>query len=154
MTEYYKINENLKAYIESLGIINKVTNGRLSDIDIEKREFLPLAHIMIGGGIIEERTITFNIDILFGDIVRPIEKHSERNEWLHPSNIMDVHNTTFSAANMVSQALLRGELYGLYFQIINAPQVTKFEERFESDFAGWVLSADIVMPNNQICVDA
>mgnify|MGYP001449691147 FL=1 len=56
----------------------------------------------------------------------------------------------FFVVNGLQSALRRGELYSELFQIDSDFEAQMFEDRFENLLAGWSLTLDVIVPNNQI----
>jgi hypothetical protein len=66
------------------------------------------------------------------------------------NNLQDVHNTQLAAANLLAQSLLRGTLWGNYYQVTTEPTVEPFQDRFENSVAGWALSFSVEIHNTDI----
>ena len=65
---YYQITEALKTAAESNDHINQVSWGNIFDLDFRKMDMYPLAHIITGNATLNERTITYEFDLLNMDI--------------------------------------------------------------------------------------
>ena len=68
------------------------------------------------------------------------------------NNELWVLNTMLQVLNRCYELLRRGDLYSDKFQIDGQPSAEPFTERFENKLAGWVLTADILIPSDMtIC---
>jgi len=86
------------------------------------------------------------------DIVQDSKEDlKDQNNYFHDiTNKQDVLNTMFFVVNGLQSALRRGEMYGDLFQIDSDFDAQMFEDRFENLLAGWSLTLDVIVPNNQI----
>lgn len=144
---YYYIIDKLRTYLKATDFINTVTVGDLSWIDNAKQTIFPLSHIIVNSATPSEQSLSFNISILFMDIVDDSKSETvdifEGNDNTH-----DVLNTQLELANKTFMDLIRGELYSDLVQINGVPTCEPFVDRFENSIAGWTLSFDVNVPNN------
>ncbi len=66
---YYQVCEALQSAAESASYVNSVTWGNIFDVDMRKMTLFPLCHILTGTADIQERTVTYSIDVLVMDVV-------------------------------------------------------------------------------------
>jgi len=66
---YYQITEALKSAVEANDHINQVSWGNIFDIDFRKMDMYPLAHVITGNATLNERTISYEFDLLVMDVV-------------------------------------------------------------------------------------
>lgn len=141
---YYYILSQLRNNIANNGFTNTVTDGDLFDVDLAKQTIFPLAHIIINNATIAANITTFNISILFMDIV-DISKTLQDNE-------NDVLDTQFTLVNRFVSDLLRGAIYDSLIQVQENASVEPFVDRFENKIAGWTVTFDVDIPNDMtIC---
>lgn len=143
---YYYIIDKLKTYLKATDFINTVTTGDLTFIDNAKQTIFPLSHIIVNNATPSEQSLSFNISILFMDIVD--ESKSENIDVFDGNdNTHDVLNTQLELANKTFIDLVRGELYSDLVQINGTPICEPFVDRFENSIAGWTLTFDVIVPN-------
>ena len=53
--------------------INTVTYGDLTEVNLNKQDIFPLAHLILNQVTHSERVLTFNVSILFMDVVTKIQ---------------------------------------------------------------------------------
>lgn len=144
---YYYIIDKLRTYLKATDFINTVTVGDLSWIDNAKQTIFPLSHIIVNSATPSEQSLSFNISILFMDIVD--ESKAETVDVFEGNdNTHDVLNTQLELANKTYMDLIRGELYSDLVQINGTPTCEPFVDRFENSIAGWTLSFDVNVPND------
>jgi hypothetical protein len=146
MQAYYNVLEKIKTTLELDTFVNTVTQGSLFDIDLKKQTIFPLSHIMVDSGTIADRTINFSISVVCMDIV---DKSNEltTNDFRGNDNEQDVLNTQLAVAVRLAALLKRGEDTNLY-QLDGEPNLEPFTERFENYLAGWVVTFNIMLPND------
>jgi len=153
MRAYYDITEALKSQLEN-EITKTVTLGDISEVDLNRRTIFPLAHMICNSGDIGERVITLDFSILFMDVVDvSLENAKDSSEPFYGNNnLQDVHNTQLAAANLLTQAMLRGELWDNYYQVIGNPTVEPFQDRFENVVAGRTLNFTVEIRNTDTSI--
>jgi len=152
MRGYYDILEKLRVSLEANPSINTVTEGDLLDVDLAKQTIFPLSHIIIQNATFEPQTITFNMNILFMDLVDFNKDDPRTTPFQGNNNEQDVLNTMLAAANKLWSDLSRGDLYIDKYQISGTPTAEPFVERFDNQVAGWDLTISISIPNTDISV--
>jgi hypothetical protein len=153
MTGYYDILEKLRVSLEANPSVNTVTEGDLLEVDLSKQTIFPLSHIIVQNATFAERTITFNLNILFIDIV-DFNKDDPKADipFRGNNNEQDVLNTMLQVANKLWSDLSRGDLYTDKYQINGTPSAEPFVDRFDNQVAGWDLTLSISIPNSEISV--
>ena len=66
---YFKIIETLRDALLNHKLLNSVTVGDITDVDLDKQTIFPLAHINVGNANFESTIINYDISILIMDIV-------------------------------------------------------------------------------------
>lgn len=151
MTPFYNITEKLRTFLEADPFINVVTHGDIFRVDLSKQTIYALAHIMVNTATIGERTIQFNVSIIFADLV-DISKDETTDIFNGNDNEIDVLNQMLVVCTRLTNAIKRGDLFDETFELIGEPTAEPFIERFENNLAGWTLSFDIQAPNEiSIC---
>lgn len=152
MRGYYDILDKLRVSLEANPSISTVTEGDLLDVDLAKQTIFPLSHIIIQNATFEQQTITFNMNILFMDLVDFNKDDPRTTPFQGNNNEQDVLNTMLAAANKLWSDLSRGDLYTDKYQISGTPTAEPFVERFDNQVAGWDLTISISIPNTDISV--
>lgn len=151
MTPFYNITTKLKDFLEADVFINTVTHGDIFRIDLAKQSIYAIAHIMINNATIQSNTVTFNVSIIFADLV-DISKEETTDVFIGNDNEIDVLNQMLVVCMRLSNAIKRGDLFDETFELASEPNAEPFIERFENNLAGWTLTFDIVAPNDiSIC---
>ena len=150
MRSYYNITTRIKDWLEQSNIIKTVTLGDISEVDLNKQTIFPLAHQIVNNATLTERTITFDISVLFIDVVDyPTKSAKDSTEAFYRSdNLQDVHNTMLAVANELAQQFFRGSLFDENYIVASDVSCEPFQDRFENELAGWSLNLSIEVPNN------
>lgn len=147
---YYQITEALKSAAESNDHINQVSWGNIFDLDFRKMDMYPLAHIITGNATLNERTITYEFDLLIMDVV----DYSKEAKNLYEGNMMkqDIYHRTLATLSEILATFRRGTEYDAYFRLVNDPLAQPFDEDYEANVCGWMatLQIEAINPNN-IC---
>ena len=147
MKGFYNVITKIKDTLESEPFVNTVTFGTIDDVDLNKQNIFPLSHIVVNNTTINDKTINFNISILFMDIV-DISKDADTNKFIGNDNEQDVLNTQLSVVARLTSLLKRGSLYNELYQLQNDVSCEPFVDRFENKLAGWTATLDIVIQND------
>jgi len=147
---YYQITEALEGAASANDMVNQVTWGNIFDLDFRKQDMFPIAHIITGSAVLEERTITYEFDLLVMDIV----DYSKDSKDLIEGNMMkqDIYHRTLAAISEILATFRRGTEYDAYFRLANDPVAEPFDEDMEANVCGWkaTLQIEAINPNN-IC---
>lgn len=141
---YYKLLDTLKAQLNATNLINTVTDGQISDVDLAKQTLFPLAHIIVNSATIEGKLQRFNVSILAMDILDGKEKYD-----VEPS----IMNAMLQALNRVYEVMTRGDLNPDYIMIDGTPNLEPFTDRFENKLAGWAMTFDVIMMSEMTVCD-
>ena len=150
MTEIYKLTDTIRTNISSNGITNTVTFGDILEVDLDKTTIFPLAHMTIGTATFVDYAANLELNVLFLDVVDVNKSLTDDDIFYGNSNLQDVLNTQFSAANMLQSELRRGDLFAELFQIDGAVTAEPFLDNFENQLAGWILNISVQLPNNDL----
>jgi len=148
---FYQLTETIKDQLLADVNINTVTTGDLYDVNLNKQDIFPLAHIIVNNVIQQEQTLNFNISILAMDIVDQ-SKLPTQDRFIGNNNEQDILNTQLSVLNKVIQVLRMGTLYTDKYQLDGDVICEPFYDRFENQLAGWTATMDIMIYNDiNIC---
>jgi len=146
MKTFFNLTESIKTELESNALINSVTYGDLYEVDLQKQNIFPLAHVNATTGSIGSATTSLNVSILFLDIVG--ESKEEQDAFYGDDNEHYVLNSMLAAATKTSQELLRGNLYADGYEVEDSVNVELFSERFEDKLAGVGLDFSVTIKNS------
>ena len=148
---FYQITQTIKEQLLQDVNVKTVTTGDITDIDLSKQTILPLAHLMINNVSLQEQVMTFNVSILFMDIV-DVSKDQTTDLFVGNNNEHDVLNTQLAVANKLVQVLRMGTLYKDKYQLEADANCEPFYDRFENQLAGWAVTFDVLISNDiDIC---
>ena len=145
---YYQITEALHTAAEGSDQINQVSWGNIFDVDFRKQDMYPMAHFITGNAVLEERTITYEFDLLVMDVV----DYSKGPKDLFQGNMMkqDIYHRTLATISEFLATFRRGADYDAYFRLVNDPVAEPFDEDMEANVCGWKVTLEIetINPNN------
>jgi len=148
---FYQLTETIKDQLLADVNINTVTTGDLYDVNLNKQDIFPLAHIIVNNVVQQEQTLNFNISILAMDIVDQ-SKQATEDRFIGNNNEQDILNTQLGVLNKAIQVLRMGTLYTNKYQLDGDVICEPFYDRFENQLAGWTATMDIMIYNDiNIC---
>ena len=151
MKGFYNITTKIKETLQSEPFVNTVTFGNIDDVDLNKQNIFPLSHIIVNNSSINDKTINFNISVLFMDIVDE-RKKEEVTKFMGNDNEQDVLNTQLAVAARLTSLLKRGTLYSELYQLEGDVSCEPFVDRFENKLAGWTATFNVIIQNDMtIC---
>ena len=106
---YYQLTETIKDNLLSDINCRTVTQGNLEEINLEKQDIFPLAHLMINQVSQEDGVLRFSISILNMDIV-DFNKQETTDLFRGNNNLQDILNTQLSVSNKLIQVLRGGDI--------------------------------------------
>ena len=125
---------------------NTVSIGDISDVNLNKQDIFPLAHIIVNSVSVEEQVLRFSITVLACDIVDQT-KDRTTDRFTGNTNEQDILNTQLAVLNRLIQRLRMGQLHQDKYQLEGNPSLEPFMDRFENQLAGWSASMDILIYN-------
>ena len=141
---YYKLLDTLRSQLNATNLINTITDGMISDVDLAKQTVFPLAHIVVNQATIEGKIQRFNVTILAMDILDGKEKYD-----VEPS----IMSAMLQALNRVYEVMTRGDLNPDYVMVDGTPTLEPFTDRFENKLAGWAMTFDVIMMSDMTVCD-
>lgn len=145
MNTFYKLTDKIKAELEGNALINEVTYGDITEVDLDKQSLFPLAHVNFTDSIIKSSSVDINVNILFMDLVDVTKK--DLGEF-YKDNEHDVLNSMLSAATKTVQELKRGLSYSEGFHIEGDAEAEFFTDRFENKLAGVSVNFTVTLKNS------
>ena len=148
---FYQVTETIKDQLLQDPNCNTVSTGDIYDVNLNKQDIFPLAHIIINNVTQQEQTLVFNISIIAMDIVDQSKQETE-DRFIGNNNEQDILNTQLGVLNKVIQVLRMGTLYTEKYQLDTDVNCEPFYDRFENQLAGWTATMDIMIYNDiRIC---
>ena len=152
MIEFYQLLENIKTHLRANPNVTTVTFGDIMDVDLNKTTIFPLAHILVSNIAFQDHILNATVELLLLDIVDDNRKTNQFDEFYNNDNLQDVMNTQLSVGNVLQSSLRRGELFSNRLQLLTDVSARPFYDRFENQLAGWALTFDIQLPNNNVSI--
>lgn len=154
MTSIYDIIDKVKSFLRENPIVNTVTYGDITEIDLNKTSIYPLTHFFINNVTLIDNAMQVSMSMLFVDVVDYTKEFNDNDEGNRgdSSNLIDVYNTQLQIANELVQHLKRGDLFRDRYQLEGDPVCEPFNDRFENELAGWTLDVTINIANDGISV--
>lgn len=154
MRIFYDITTAIKNSLESNEVTKTVTLGDITDVDLSRQTIFPLAHLVPNGATLNGNTVSLDISIIFADLVdySTEETKAQNDPFFGNNNLQDVLNTQMYVANLLAQELTRGSLWDSYYQVISDPTLEPFQDRYENNLAGWVMSFTVEVRNTDISI--
>lgn len=150
MITIYDIIDQMKTFLRNHPIVNTVTFGDITDVDLNKTTLFPLTHFLFANVQFTEHAMRVRMTFLFLDVV-DYSKEFNANDTGNrqdDSNLVDVYNTQLQIANALVSDLKRGDLYRDGYQLAIEPVCEPFRDRFENELAGWSMDIEIDVANN------
>lgn len=147
MNIFYKVLDDVKTILIDEPQINTITYGDIFDVDLNKQNIFPLAHVIPGNAVIDENIVTMNLSVILMDIV-DISKDDVTDSFIGNDNEQDVLNTQLAIAARFTSILKKNVLYRNDYEIVGSVSCENFTERFENNMAGWTLSISVAMKND------
>lgn len=146
-TGFYDVTQMLKDQLLSDVNINTVTIGDITDINLNKTDMFPIAHLITNNVVCQEQVLVFNVSIMSCDIVNK-SKELTLDRYVDNNNMQDILNTHLLVLNKLIQRLRKGQLHQDGYQLEGDPSVSPFYDRFENQMAGWTADFNIIIHND------
>ena len=140
MNTYFKVIDDIKTALSSEPFINKVSQGDIYEIDLNKKTIFPLAHILIEGIDIQTNRMSLRLSLLLMDIV-DISKEST-------TDLIRKNNNMLNLAARLQSLLARLDTYNEDYELEGSFVCSPFKERFENNLAGISVDFTINMAND------
>jgi len=146
MNTYFKVIEDLKTIAIAEPFVNTVTQGDITEIDLNKTTIFPLCHISVSGADLQTNLNTLNISVILMDIIDH-SKESSSSDIRGNNNEMDVLNTHLGVAARIQAAIARQSAYRDQYELTSSFSCEPFTERFENNMAGWAVTFTVQIQN-------
>jgi hypothetical protein len=142
----YNIIDSLNEELLSNPFVNKVTVGRLTEIDLAKNTIFPLSHIMLNSIRHNENTLSFNISIYNLDIVN-ISKESEIGVYGNDNTFYILSNQLYVINRLLSR-LKQSTIYKDGWELEGTPDSDVIDKEMENMLTGYQTDITINVPND------
>ena len=144
---YYQLTSTIEQQLLADLNTNTVSIGDISDVNLNKQDIFPLAHMIVNSVVVEEQVLRFSLTILACDIVDQ-SKDVTTDRFVGNDNEQDILNTQLAVLNKLIQRLRMGSLHTDMYQLDGNPSLEPFMDRFENQLAGWSATMDILIYND------
>lgn len=142
----YNIIDSLNEELSSNPFVNKVTVGRLTEIDLAKNTIFPLSHIMLNSITHNENTLSFNLSIFNLDIVN-ISKESELGVYGNDNTFYILSNQLYVINRLLSR-LKQSTIYKDGWELEGTPDSDVIDKEMENMLTGYQTDITINVPND------
>lgn len=142
----YNIIDSLNEELLSNPFVNKVTVGRLTEIDLAKNTIFPLSHIMLNSIRHNENTLSFNISIYNLDIVN-ISKEAEIGVYGNDNTMYILSNQLYVINRLLSR-LKQSTIYKDGWELDGTPDSDVIDKEMENMLTGYQTDITINVPND------
>lgn len=150
MRQVYTVLDKIKEILRANGITKTVTFGDITQVDLNKTSIFPLAHIIFGNITFQDRIMSASIRILCLDVVDVTKEKQDEDMMFGNNNLQDILNTQLQVINDIQQEMRRGNAFSDNFQITTNVVAEPFLDNFENQLAGWGMTVNIEVPNNEL----
>ena len=149
MNHYTQVLNYLKGLAESDDFVNTVTQGDMSNVDLNKMNVFNLVHIdVLTAGFSNGQTITFDIEILSGQI-RDSNKQDQGAKFWNQDNEPDNLNETLAVLNRMWFKML-DDFTDENIRVEETASLNHVTEWNKNLIDGWLMTFTIELPNTTI----
>ena len=142
----YNIIDSLNEELLDNPFVNKVTVGRLTEIDLAKNTIFPLSHIMLNSIRHNEKTLSFNLSIFNLDIVN-ISKEAEVGVYGNDNTMYILSNQLYVINRLLSR-LKQSTIYKDGWELDGNPDSDVIDKEMENMLTGYQTDITINVPND------
>jgi hypothetical protein len=142
----YNIIDSLNEELSSNPFVNKVTVGRLTEIDLAKNTIFPLSHIMLNSIRHNENTLSFNLTVINLDIVN-ISKEAEIGVYGNDNTMYILSNQLYVINRLLSR-LKQSTIYKDGWELEGNPDSDVIDKEMENMLTGYQTDFTINVPND------
>ena len=149
---YYEITEVLyDTLTDSRVNFTTISHGSIEDVDLARQTIFPLAHITPSTATLNQRTISYSMNIAALDIVdfNKDDLRDESQPFYGTDNKMDVLNDLIVRLQIAAD-IIRRKLSDSNITIDENISLTPFVDRFENLLAGWETTFTITIPSSAV----
>ena len=139
----YQFIDTLTQELRSSGFTT-VTFGDFAEIDLDKQNTFPLAHIVIPDATMNEKVTQFNLDLVAIDLVDFNKEYTDsENVTFNVDNVQDVLQELIARVQRALKFVDNEQLIRLDYPV----NFKGFKENFTNAVAGWTVTLNFTTPN-------
>lgn len=150
----YRILDSISTEMNENPFCNKVTRGKLDEVDLAKMTIFPMAHIVLDSVTNNVGSLTFNLTIYNLDIV-DISKESDDDQNGNPKsylygndNLIYIYTNQLYVINRLLSRLRDSNYFDAGWQLEGSPESQFIDKEMENMLAGYMTSISISVPND------
>lgn len=150
----YRILDSISTEMNENPFCNKVTRGKLDEVDLAKMTIFPMAHIVLDSVTNNVGSLTFNLTIYNLDIV-DISKESDDDQKNNPKsylygndNLIYIYTNQLYVINRLLSRLRDSNYFDAGWQLEGNPESQFIDKEMENMLAGYMTSISISVPND------
>jgi hypothetical protein len=147
MNTYFEIIDDLQEIAIAEPFVNTVTQGDITDVDLNKSTIFPLCHLSVTNASISSNLVTLDVSVILMDII-DFSKDNPSSDIRGNNNEMDTLNTQLNVASRLQATILRNSNIRDTYQLEGPFSCEPFTERFEANLSGWSVTFSISMNNS------
>jgi hypothetical protein len=148
MNQYTELFYYLKELLEQDDFVNSIRQGSFDQLDIEKANVYPLAHIDVLSANLDNNVITFNVVIACVAQRDKVNEIKEDKFW-RQDNEVDNFNETLAILNRLWLKLYTDLEQRDITASLNVP-LSKIDFEYTNTLDGWLLDFNIQVPNTTL----
>lgn len=142
----YNVIDTINDELTSNPFVNKVTVGRLLEVDLAKNTIFPLSHIILNSVGNNETTLSFNLTVFNLDIVN-VSKEGEIGVYGNDNTMYILSNQLYVINRLLSR-LRQSSIYRDGWELEGNPQSDVIDKEMENMLTGYQTDFTINVPND------
>jgi len=141
----------LLRYFYKIGkpLVNKITQGDFSDIDLDKKNIMPLLHVSIGDAAFpSDSVVSFTVQVGCFDI-RDINNEVNTDSYYGNDNEIDNLNSTLAILNRIWELMYK-DFEENNITASENPSLQQYTESRKNLLDGWIMTFQVEVPNTDI----
>ena len=149
LNHYSEVLNYIKDLAEQDSFVNTVTQGNMTDVDLDKMNVFNLVHIdVLTAGFTNGQMITFDIEILSAQ-VRNSNKNDVGDKFNKQDNEQDNLNETLAVLNRIWFKMLQ-DFESKNITVDESASLNQVTEWNANLLDGWLMTFTIALPNTTI----
>lgn len=142
----YNVIDTIENELSTNPFVNKVTVGRLLEVDLAKNTIFPLSHIILNSVGNNETTLSFNLTVFNLDIVN-VSKEAEIGVYGNDNTMYILSNQLYVINRLLSR-LRQSSIYRDGWELDGNPQSDVIDKEMENMLTGYQTDFTINVPND------
>lgn len=149
MNTYSQVLEYLRDLAQQDPLVSTVTQGDMSDVDLNKMNVFNLVHIdVLTAGFTTGQAVTFDVEILSAQ-VRDSNKQDTGDKFWNQDNEVDNLNETLAVLNRMWFKMIQ-DFQDLNIAVDPTASLNQVTEWNQNLLDGWLMTFTIELPNKEI----